>query len=150
LRIYFDYYSWSYQETVDSEMKQDIVITKAKTSFFQADSKKLISRRTNQRKKSIDDLKLLGARFESMSGSFPHLTGYQERMKRLFSHFQLEIQRFEETDSFDFKNAILTELQGSNTQIIEDLLTLVPSGLFNEDGTPIMVETYKGIMQRLV
>lgn len=151
LHIYFDYYKWPTYNESGEFVNQEIGHTKFIKKIFSG--KQLSNRRRNQRRYSIDDLKSLGAKFESLGASgipiFSHLVGYEARMQRIFASFQLEIQRFEDTNSSDFKNAIESALSGNNEQLKQDLNTLVPTEFKNDDGSPVFVPTHMGITQRL-
>ena len=148
LTISFDYYNPVSYNNLGEELAQDVVFTKKVIKIFSG--KQLFNRRRKQREYSIQDLESLGFKFESLGASnesFSFLIGYESRMKRIFEFFQLEIGRYISTNSEDFKNGILSAIQGSNTQLIEDLNFLVP--MFNADGSITMIETWKGIYSRL-
>lgn len=149
LLIYFDYYNWGKYN--NGSWIQDIVYTKIENKSFKYRSKKLNDRRIGQRRSSINDMRSLGVRFETMTSFFPQLIGYEDRMKRVSSKYQSEINLFITDNSDDFKNALLSDLANENTdpQLLEDLNIQVPTGDYLSDGTPVMVKTYEGIMARL-
>ena len=148
LNVTFEYYNWPYKNDLGETVEE---VGAVKTVKKILSEKQYFFRQRRQRDYSIRELESLGFQYEALGDNdpinYPQLVNYSQAMNRIFSFFQNEINSFIAVNSPDFKNKILEELQGTNTQLINDLNILLPTT--DDDGNPILIETWKGILWRL-
>ena len=149
LQIVFNYFNWPLYDESGVFISQDIGSTKIIKRRLT--EKQVFNRRRKQRNYSIKDLESLGFKLERMGEDnptlYPQLVNYSLIMGRIFKRFQLDINSFIDVKSEDFKNGILSELEGTDEQLKTDLNTMIPT--YDELGNHILIETWKGIYVRL-